>query len=195
MLRIGRENLMSLGSDITAAGLAISTLASTWNWRCQQIRGDTENIKLARRCSATLAMLCIAYALKLDVWVLQWGRGLALQSGAYQWRRPLQAALLFGILLSLLLRLRARVPQSRTDKARSAWICACACGVLACMFSLRLVSLHWVDLFLNYRYHGPGLGRWLEWGVILVAGLAALVNAHRRPANQLPASTRNSQYV
>jgi hypothetical protein len=177
---------MSLGSAITATGLAISALASVWNWRCQRIRGDTANMRLARICSIALTMLCLAYALELDVLVSRWGRWLALQSGAYPWRRPLQAALLLGMLLLLL---RVRLPHPRADEARSAWICAWACCVLACMFGLRLVSWHWVDVFINFRYHGAGIGRWLEWGVILVACVTALLNAHKRPATKLPAFT------
>lgn len=174
---------MSLGSVSTAAWLAAAALLCAWRPSTALHGGPAPAQRAWRVCAGVLLLLSLAHALALDQGVLLWGRAAARQAGLYEVRRPLQAAFLL-LAGAATLWAMTRLPWWR---AAEPWRGGLRAAVLAtllllALFIMRTVSLHAVDMVLEFQCFSVGLGRWLEWAAAAVVMTSALFSRRQRPS-------------
>lgn len=128
--------------------------------------------------SLTLGLLAVLGAWRAErSWVL-WMRDVVQSQGWYMLRRPLQwlavATLAMGALV-----LMARMPgwlRAQADARGLRWA-AFGLLMLVLVLALRLISLHQVDLWLEFRLAGAGIGRLIEVLGLLFLALGCLLPA------------------
>lgn len=152
----------AVASGYASAGLLCLTVAA--GRRADDIdRSGT----LWAACALVLAVLAVLTLWRLDLMVGDWLRQAIRDAGWYPLRRPLQAAaLIFSVWLGWLL-------LSESLPSGAAWPlvgCVLATALLLFVGWARLLSWHTLDAFMNLRWSGMSLARWLE-----LAGLMAVV--------------------
>ena len=134
------------------------------------------------RVFAMLLLLLVANTLiRGDLALVGWLRGLARDEAWYEFRRPLQFAVL------LLLGYMCTVVWQRMDAAlsglrvpRPARMARVGMSLLLAMLCLRAVSFHYTDELTQQRLLGLSVGRWLDLlglGLLMLAAMRQTRNA------------------
>ncbi|MGE0600110.1 MAG: hypothetical protein AB7J35_09405 [Dehalococcoidia bacterium] len=145
---------------------------------------DRRALQFMGGLAAILGLLLITDAIGASVEIV---RSIARHDGLYQRRRPFQAAVIVAVVIACLLMLPAllRIARKTSRPIQASLVgMTMLCGFLV----IRAISLHQVDAILNRRQGLPRLNLGDSVELILIAGIAFLVQLS--PPTHLPPQDR-----
>lgn len=131
--------------------------------------GDwARRLNLWRRCAVVLLFLAINALLQLEDAFVLWARDVAQGLGWYVLRRPIQIGMLLALVAGVALWSqkisRYSLHSSQVRYSVESVMAAGGIFLLLSMLALNLVSFHYTDQALNFRFAGLRVARFIELG-------------------------------